>query len=610
MTTRVRIGLAVTFLLATAWLGSTLWRASRAIQSAERLSEVNDEIPITTSELRIANTGVEQIGAPSSFHDATVYKGRMYAGGPAGVFTEDKEYRVGDLLPPSPITTLSVGITSQSAEPELWIGAAGEGMLSFDGSRFRHVRPVDAKFRSVTSILPSTVGRVLFGTEKGGVLAYDGKTLRYLHDSLRDTHVTALAGSDTDLWVATIRGLIHYRGGQRTDVSGLPDPHVLSLVSSPDGAVYAGTALGIAIVRNNAVERVVADGLMAKAMLLRGSRLYAATLDSGVQEIPLDGGKPRFIDSSSPVYKLFEADGKIIAASDDGVFDLLRGESLLKPAAAILADRNISALSVDKLGRLWIGYFDRGLDILEADHTRARHLEDQHLFCVNRIVHDRNTAVATANGLVLFDATGQKRQVLGRDQGLIANHVTDVVFKGSEIIAATPAGLSFIDPGGVRSIYAFHGLVNNHAYALAVTQDRLLAGTLGGLSILDAGVVRVSYTTANSPLRHNWITAIIPSGSDTYVGTYGAGVIRFAADGSWQTFSGLPASAEINPGAMAASGTRVYAGTLGKGLLMYDSNDSRWHTITRGLPSLNVTAVHVADGRVFVGTDNGLVRLP
>ena len=132
--------------------------------------------------------------------------------------------------------------------------------------------------------------------------------------------------------------------------------------------------------------------------------------------------------------------------------------------------------------------------------TRARHIEDQHLFCVNRIVHGPTTAVATANGLVLFDASGQKRQVLGRDQGLIANHVTDVVFNGDGHDRRYAGRVCRLSPDGMRSLYAFHGLVNNHAYALGMVNDRLMAGTLGGLSVLESGTVRVSYTTSNSPL--------------------------------------------------------------------------------------------------------------
>ena len=58
-------------------------------------------------------------------------------------------------------------------------------------------------------------------------------------------------------------------------------------------------------------------------------------------------------------------------------------------------------------GRLWIGYFDRGLQIL-ARAAGTASLEDDHLFCVNRIAHDSArgvSAVATANGLVMFDAS-------------------------------------------------------------------------------------------------------------------------------------------------------------------------------------------------------------
>ncbi len=610
MNNRARIGLAVICIAGGVWAAVTVWRASRALGEAERQTTAKAQFSFTNRELHASPTGIEQIGAPSHFHDAVSYKGNLYAAGAGGLFTDGQQFRVGDLLPPAPVTTMAVGITSHASGPELWLGTAGEGMLTFNGSRFRHLRPSDGKARNITSVLALGAGRVLFGTQKAGVLAYDGETLSYLHDNLRDQHVTALSGDDTDLWVGTIRGLLHWRAGQVSEIAGLPDKHVLSLARSSDGFLYAGTALGIAVVRNGAVERVIGDGLFAKSLYSREGRLFAGTLDPGIHDIPIAGGRPRFIETAHPVHKIFEIDERLLAASSEGIFEAGSGGEVLQPNGAVLTDRNISALSVDGLGRIWVGYFDRGLDILEADLSRAKHLEDQHLFCINRIVHSSTTAVATANGLVLFDATAQKRQVLGRDQGLIANHVTDVTFRGSEMIAATPAGISFIAPDGIRSLYAFHGLVNNHAYALGEVGHRLLAGTLGGLSVLESGTVRVSYTTSNSPLRHNWVTAIAASGSDAFVGTYGAGVIRLGSDGSWQTFADLPSSTEINPGAMAATSTKVYAGTLGKGLLLYDRSDNRWHTVTQGLPSLNVTAVHIAKDRVYVGTDNGLVRLP
>src|SRR5205823_11532881 len=109
---------------------------------------------------------------------------------------------------------------------------------------------------------------------------------------------------------------------------------------------------------------------------------------------------------------------------------------------AHLTDRNISALSVERTGKLWIGYFDRGLDILDSSFDHKAHFEDDHLFCVNRIAPDDTgslTAVGTANGLVLFDAGQKPRRVLGKAEGLIANHVTDVVMRPTGFTVARPA---------------------------------------------------------------------------------------------------------------------------------------------------------------------------
>src|SRR4029077_17051716 len=104
-------------------------------------------------------------------------------------------------------------------------------------------------------------------------------------------------------------------------------------------------------------------------------------------------------------------------------------QQVLKPGPAILSDGNISALAADRSGRVWIGYFDRGLDLLDADAGRATHVENDHVFCVNRVVLDGPTgtvAVATRNGLVRFDSHARQQQVLTRADGLIADHITDV----------------------------------------------------------------------------------------------------------------------------------------------------------------------------------------
>ncbi|MEO8027314.1 MAG: hypothetical protein ABI823_12615, partial [Bryobacteraceae bacterium] len=239
--------------------------------------------------------------------------------------------------------------------------------------------------------------------------------------------------------------------------------------------------------------------------------------------------------------------------------------------------------------------------------------ENDHIFCVNRILHapgGAETAVATANGLVLFDGAGNPRRTLTKADGLIADHVTDVAWRNGGMTIATPAGITFMDASGTSSIYAFHGLVNNHAYALGTSGTRTLVGTLGGASMLDGNVITANFTTANSGLKHNWITAVTRAGDDWYVGTYGAGVLKLDPLGHWSTFPDWKGSTEINANAMAVTPSAIYAGTLGGGLAIYIRSAGRWRFQLDGLPSSNVTAIEASGGNIYIGTENGLVRVP
>lgn len=136
-----------------------------------------------------------------------------------------------------------------------------------------------------------------------------------------------------------------------------------------------------------------------------------------------------------------------------------------------------------------------------------------------------------------------------------------------------------------------------------------MVGTLGGLSVLGDDTVRLNYTTASSGLKHNWITAVVPVGEEWMIGTYGAGIVYLDHLGRFHPFDKATAPFEVNPNAMQVTSRHVFAGTLGKGLYVYDRENGRWTEIHDGLPSFNVTALAESNGTLYVGTDNGLVRL-
>ncbi len=614
-----------------AFAGFVRWRVTRALHSSTEAVEAQEKLKFGRRQLEPAVTnGVEWISASANFTQAAVFQDKFYVAGPSGLLEYDhrgtllKHYRAGIELPPSPLLRMATGVLSDARQPELLIATAGEGVLAFNGHEFRQIRPEEPEARTITSILPLSSGHLLIGTLKRGLLVYDGRELRAFHPTLAEIGVTELAGNEADLWIGTLnQGVVHWQGGQSEqfgEAQGLPDSRVYSIFVAGERA-YVGTALGVAEFDQGRFTRVLAGGTFAQSLYLRGGKLLVGSLDQGIAEVELNQKRiaPRLGEGASvkinSVRQIFSTNSVLYALAEDSLYSLNQRGSwnrVLSPQGALLADRDVSALAVDSNHRLWVGYFNRGLDLVDANGS-AEHIEDDNVFCVNRIVAGISkgvTAVATANGLVLFDSSGHRQQVLGRKDGLISNHVTDVVAYGDGLAIATPAGLTFLDASGPHSLYAFHGLVNNHIYTLATRGNEVLAGTLGGISVLDHEQVITNYTTATSGLKHNWISAVAAEGNSWILGTYGAGIERLNPDGKVETFEIASGKFDVNPNAMLVTERHVFAGSLEHGLYSQNRESGRWTVIAEGLPSRNVTALAADNGYIYIGTDNGLVRLP
>ena len=632
MQAKLRWTVFVSLVLLTGFAGIWIGRARHALDQAQ--AEIRDAgIAFKIRAVSDAKpTAVDSLPSPPDFRDAQLFHDRLYICGAGGIWVYNlagelqTTYLVGRDLPPSPPVAMTVGTLVGDAESKLWIGTAGAGLLVSDGIRFSHIQIETKGYGNVTSVFMLPTGILLLGFSEGGVVAYDGTRMKPFHPNLRNIPVTALAGSEGDLWIGTRdRGVIHWRGSSTEefqDESGLPDNRVLSITVS-DERVFVGTPVGVAEFRDGKLVRTLAEGVFSQALLGMDDHLLVGTVDEGIIDVKLANQRaarsvPVADSQLKSAKRLFSIQGKAFALTAEAVFEREARTGTWTRRIAVSGpswtDRNVSALSLDSTGKLWIGYFDRGIDIADnGDGQKIMHVEDDQVFCVNRIVPDaeRNMqVVATANGIALFSREGRILQRLGRSDGLISEHVTDVAVRPDGLAAATAAGVTLLASGGPESIYAFHGLANNHVYALGSSGTRLLAGTLGGLSVIQDGFVRASYTTSNSPLKQNWISAVVPVGNTWFVGTYGGGVLQFDAEGRWTEFPDFPPQTVINPNAMLAVPSLVLAGTLDRGLLVYNSAQHRWVSVTDGLPSLNVTALAASADKLFIGTDNGIVRMP
>jgi len=633
----------------------TLHRATQAAATADQLAFNLQTLDSSSNLAR--SLGAETVASRPSYNSGVFFLGDLYLGGPSGltILSGDGRPRLrlrsGFELPVAPIDGVTSGRLRGTSDPQLLLATAGAGLLLLEpqsdaAPTIRQLLPNDKDARDLTAALPLADGDMLLGTRRRGVLLYNGATLVPFRFTLPGVNpamlqVTALAAVDSASFLIGTRnsGVFYVHAGtvdHANSGSGLPDDQVESIAISrgpgPPRA-FVGTPVGTAEFDLAAPSfrptRLLAQGTFSHSLVVDQRQLTIGTLDQGIQQLPLDSTPSlrRVSISTGPaspslqrVDAFLTAPGALFALAD-GI--LLRREgSAWTPALprepSTLADANISALAFAPDGTLYVGFFDHGIDLLSPDGT-VRHIEDDHLFCINRLVIDpeRHTMdAATADGLVLFDAQGRPRQTLTQRDGLISNHVSDVSFTGAFTVLATSAGISFLGPSGAESLYAFQGLVNNHVYALASagTSGQLLAGTLGGISILNSNAVERNLTVANSSLKHNWITALLPfTYNTTLVGTYGAGVETLDSQGHFTPIelpTGTPRNLVINPNALYATASHIYAGTLGNGMLVYSVASGRWSAVTNGLPSLNVTAFAARAGQIYIGTENGLIRIP
>ena len=625
------VAIVSTALLAAATLFSlhlehTVSRTTLEVRRAHELGFTLERLTLPP------NSGFAPLLAAADLHAAAQLGDHIFLSGSGELFDFTssgalaKRYHVGTNLPSFPLGQITTGRLHNNTAPQLLIATSGAGLLILDPSsgNLQQLLPNASNLRDITAVAALPNGDLLLGTRRSGVLRFDGETLSLYRPEYRNVAVTTILPTADSVWVGTqADGLLITRAGVTQHLQAeMPDPHVEALTAH-GYRVFAATPDGVAEFQDGKLARTLAPGIFAHALFADDHELTIATLEGDTVSVPLEAAHAQVAPSAQPTsdntQQFLSLPGGLYAVRPHGLFR--RTGAVWSPAlpvpSATLTDRNIAALAFAADGGLWVGYFDQGLDLLSANLDNPHHLEDDHLFCINRISMDpkRGTmAVATANGLVLFDRAGRPRQVLGTRDGLISEHVTDIAFSDKTMTLATPAGLTFISSSGVESLYAFQGLVNNHVYSIAASPDgRLLAGTLGGLSLLEHASVLSNLNASNSHLRHNWISAVLPlpgfAGGGYLLGSYGGGLMQLTGAAQVATMPGAPQSAVINPNALLSTASHVFAGSLGQGLWSFGRTSGRWQQIVAGLPSLNVTALAAHDGQLFVGTDNGLVHI-
>ena len=573
------------------------------------------EVVVEENRLRAPRTdGLSIYLSAADVRAAVDFNGETYLATSGGLIELDgndtvkRRYTTFDGLPENDLTALAV------FRDRLFIGTTSSGLIAFDGNAFTGFEFKKPKATRV-SALRVTDTELLIGTLDGGLFEYNGERFSRRLNSATGadfSRVTALLDLDSRLYIGTQdRGLYIWREAHIDHLdtnTGLPSPHVTALSVLPsrledEGVIAAATDFGVvAIGADNEVKPLSAQPNVS-SLAAHDGRLWALTREGA-----------------------FARD----ESSDGPAFDRVAGSLA---ADSVISAGHITGLALDGMNRLWVGYFDRGLDaIAPGTSERLSHIEDDRVREINFIAFDREedrTFAATSRGLVAFDGQLNQTVFTREKNGLINDSIAHITFADAGpsyqastnpvvpvsspgervMVLATAGGLTEVYGGRARSLTAFHGLASNHLYTSASVGSRLFVGSLAGLVELEGLRVVRTYKTSNSRLSHDWVSAIAEINGTLYIGTNGGGVDALLPTGEWLNFADELGGFEVNQNAMHADGERVYVGTSDRGLLVYNTRDRRWSRVSAGLASQNVTAITSDDEFVYVGTLNGLVRI-
>jgi hypothetical protein len=459
----------------------------------------------------------------------------------------------------------------------------------------------------VRALLETPGGDLLVGARQGLFRAAWGAAVL---ERLDGHPVRAIADGPGFVLAGGEDGLYRVETGRVVRL-GTPDPWVESLGLVDDELVVV-TAAGLARGRLGTLLLAEASGGDVAQGVVHDGRFWgtaAPPLDVVLRFDPAG----RRVEERLPaiVRRVMAAGGELFADTDDGLFRREASgwrRAVPRPKALPAGEAHVGALAW--LGkRLVSGSFDGGLAVSDG---RAAWLAvpGSAAWGVNALLPAGGALyVASLRGAARFDGTrlvpidgpGAAFSLAATRDGVAIGYGQGVLLPGATLLSA------------------FHGLPGNQALALAAG-DGLFVGTPSGLGALDGRRVRWRVTAGEGKLPHPWVTALHVAEDGLYVGTYGGGLARRAA-GQAATGRALAdatpyrafeetAGLKVNTGCLVDAGGRLYAGTDGRGVWRLSRDRTRFERLDLPLPSPRVTALVGGEGALWIGTDEGISRLP
>ncbi|HEX5756235.1 MAG TPA: two-component regulator propeller domain-containing protein, partial [Arenimonas sp.] len=352
---------------------------------------------------------------------------------------------------------------------------------------------------TVRAMAQDSDGYLWLGTQ-AGISRFDGARFANFDSSntpeLPGDFIHALLAEDNGrLWIATYKGLALRERDRFTRIEiaeGLESvTDVVSLAMGRDGRVLAGTARGIAQVRDGHLHLLHALPATAQSLLVEDTHTWAGSI-GGVYQF--EAGQRRFMPlpdaASAVVTRLRRAQGRLWAGTGVGLYWLSESgwqRYLDDPA---LARKPIEEIFEDSDGNLWISMLDHLLR-LRGGRVVERIEQSPTSIAVRSALEDRegNLWLGTQwNGAIrLWNGWTRRYSVReGLREPILWSVARD---PDGHTWVGTESGLVRLREGRFEQVLPGDALPHPTVYTLRVERERIWIGTRRGAALFEDGKV-------------------------------------------------------------------------------------------------------------------------
>ena len=489
---------------------------------------------------------------------------------------------------------LSDDVTAIATDEKfVWIGTTlGVSLYDLETKRWAKFQRRDGLASNRVTAIAVDGNYIWVGTE-AGISRYDKTTgawaLQQEKDKVQFNVITAVAVESEYVWFGTEDGLRRYdkpkdAWNTYTKEEGLVENHIRYIAVSPD-AVWVGTEKsGVSkystinqtfTESHTRTDRIESDFI--RAIAVDGDNVWFGSADRGIR---------RYITTVDTWFKYTTAQG--------------------------LVSDHITALAVD--GRnIWIGTYEHGLGRYDKVTDGWTWYSKRDTLVSNQIKALVSTGkalwVGTNKGLSRYALREKTWKTYTKADGLTTNYITSLVGDANDgtLWVGTSLGLGRLEEERWRFYTERNGLANNFVTCISGT-NQVWVGTKGGLNVLMGtsqvpNPSRFTFHVSRQPyLTDKWVTAVLAIDEEVWAGTT-EGLYR--KNTATDKFEPFPVVTDyVNTLVFSPEG-RLLVGTR-NGLWIIHGEASTH--IADGLPNLNVRAVALNGGTIWLGTPGGVAR--